>query len=694
MKDYATDKLRNIVLIGHGTSGKTTLADAMLFSMKSISRLGNIDSGSTTLDYSAAEHKRGISLQLASGYGEWRETKINILDTPGYDDFVGEVVGAMRVADSALLVVNAVAGVEAGAERTFQMARDRNMPTLVCVNMMDKENADFDRVIAQAQELLSKKIVPLQLPLGQGPDFKGLIDLFRMKALVYTDAGHEPKEEDIPAEYQDRAQAARDALIEAVAEFDDSVIEKYLEGQELTREEILSALTKGVTAGGAYPAMVASAALNFGTRRMLDTFVVCFPSPDQLPPAKAKHGDDEVELAADAAGPPAALVFKTVIEPHLGELSLIRVYSGTLTSGTEVYNVTRKNSEKIGQIYALQGRERKEVAKAPAGDIVAAVKLKDTHTSDTLGSKTKPYELDPIAFPHPVATEAVVPKHKGDEDKIGLAMNKIMEEDPTVILRGDPDLHQQLLSGMGELHLEVVLEKLREKNVEVELKRPRIHFRETITRSVQGQGRYKKQTGGRGQFGDVWIKLEPRGRSEGFEFDNSIVGGVVPGKFIPAVEKGIVESMRVGLIAGYPVVDVRATLYDGSYHTVDSSEMAFKVAGSMAFRKLMPDAGPVLLEPIMQLAVHVPDDFTGDVMGDVSSRRGRILGMTPEGKGQTVRALVPEAEMYRYGAQLRSMTQGRGRFEMTFSNYEEIPRDQAERIIAAAKAALEETKEG
>jgi len=439
--------------------------------------------------------------------------------------------------------------------------------------------------------------------------------------------------------------------------------------------------------------MVASATLNFGVRRMLDTFVVCFPSPDQLPPAKAKLGDDEVDLPADPSAPPAAIVFKTAIDPHLGELALIRVFSGTLSSGAEVFNSSRNSGERLGQLYVLQGKERTEVGKAVAGDIVAAVKLKDTHTSNTLSSKAKPFVLDPIAFPAPVATEAVIPKHKGDEDKIGIAMHKIMEEDPTVFLRGDPELHQQLLSGMGELHLEVVLEKLREKNVEVELKRPRIHFRETITRSAQGQGRYKKQTGGRGQFGDVWIKLDPRTRSEGMEFVNNIVGGVVPGKFIPAVEKGIVEAMRAGLVAGYPVVDVSAKLYDGSHHAVDSSEMAFKVAGSMAFRKLMPEANPVLLEPIMQLEVHVPDDFAGDVMGDMSSRRGRILGMTPSGKGQTVRALVPEAEMYRYGAQLRSMTQGRGWFKMTFSNYEEIPRDQAERIIAAAKAALDETKE-
>ena len=693
MKDYPTDKLRNIALIGHGTTGKTTLADAMLYSMKSISRIGSVDSGSTTLDYTPAEHKRKISLQLSLGYGEWREHKLNLLDTPGYDDFVGEVVAALHVADIAVLVVNGVAGVEAGAERTFQMAREKNLPTLVCVNMMDKEHADFDKAVAQAQDLLSSKVVPLQIPLGEGPEFRGLIDLFAMKAYVYGGPGQEPKEEDIPAEYADRAKAAREALIEAVAEFDDTVIEKYLEGQELTPDEVLAALRQGVTRGGVYPAMVASGASNYGVRRMLDTLVECFPSPADLPPVKAKRDDEEVELPADPSGPEAALVFKTVVEPHLGELSLLRVFSGTLTSGMELYNANRRSSEKLGQLYVLLGRERKEVARVVAGDIAAAVKLRDTHTGDTLSSKSNPVVLDPPQFPEPVATEAVVPKHKGDEDKIGAGMHKIMEEDPTVRLEGDPDLHQQLLHGMGELHLEVVLEKLREKGVEVELKKPRIHFRETITRVAQGQGRYKKQTGGRGQFGDVWVKLEPRGRSEGFEFVDNIVGGVIPGKFIPAVEKGIREAMREGVVAGYPVVDIKAVLYDGSHHSVDSSEMAFKVAGSMAFKKLMPEAGPVLLEPIMQLEVFVPEEFTGDVMGDLSSRRGRILGMSPHGKGQVVKALVPAAEMYRYSAQLRSMTQGRGWFKMTFNSYEEVPRDQADRIIQAARAAREETEE-
>ena len=692
MKEYPTDKLRNIALIGHGTCGKTTLADAILFDMKSISRIGSVDAGSTTMDYTAAEQKRKISIQMATGLGEWRDCKINLIDTPGYDDFTGEVVAALRATDNCLLVVNGVTGVEAGSERTFQMAREQGIPTLVCINMLDKEHSDFDRAIAGAQELLSPKVVPLQLPLGSGPTFKGLIDLFKMKAYVYTDAGHEPREEEIPADLQSAAQSAREKLIEAVAEFDDNVIEKYLGGEELTQEEILSALRLGVAKGGVYPAVVASAVMNVGVRRMLDTFVVCFPSPADRPGVKAMMGDAEEILEPKSGGAPAALVFKTVIEPHLGELSLIRVYSGTFTSGTEVHNTTRNNSEKLGQIYLLQGRERSEVAKLEAGDIGAVVKLKATHTNDTLGSKSKSYVLPPTVFPEPLAVEAVVPKHKGEEDKIGIAMHKIMEEDPTVRLEVDSELRQQLLRGMGELHLEVILDKLRDKHVEVELKKPRVPFREAITRKSEGQGRYKKQTGGRGQYGDVWLKLEPLPRGTGFEFVDNVVGGVVPRQYIPAVEKGIVESMREGELAGYPVVDIRAILFDGSYHSVDSSEMAFKVAGSMAFRKLMLESGPVLLEPIMEVSVRVPEDYTGDIMGDLSSRRGRILGMAPDGRNQIVKALIPAAELYHYSAQLRSMTQGRGRFSLAFSSYEEIPRDSADRIIAAAKAAREETE--
>lgn len=509
MKEFPVEKVRNIAVAGHGTSGKTTLVDAMLLNMKSISRRGSVESGSATMDYTQAEHKRQISLQLGTGYGEWRETQINILDAPGYDDFIGEACAALQVADSVLLVVNGVAGVESGTERIFEMAREKNLPTVLCVNMMDKESASFDKVVTAAKEILSEKVVPLQLPIGEGPDYKGLIDLFKMKAYMY-DGASAPKEEDIPAEYQQQAEAAREALIEVVAEFDDDVIEKYLEGEVLSPEEVLSALKLGVIKGGAYPVLVTSALKNYGVRRLLDTIVVACPSPADRPPVMGKVNDEEVELTADPSGPTAALVFKTIIEPHLGELSLVRVVSGTLQSASEVYNTTRNTSEKLGQLYILQGKERTEVAKLGPGDIGAAVKLKDTHSGDTLSTRGKQVNLSPIDYPDPLAAESVVPAKKGEEDKMGIALHKIMEEDPTVRLEVDPELHQHVLHAMGELHLEVILEKLRERNVHVSLKKPRIHFRETIKKSSEGQGKYKKQSGGgRGQYGDVWLKLEP-----------------------------------------------------------------------------------------------------------------------------------------------------------------------------------------
>jgi len=690
LKDFATAQIRNIALAGHGTCGKTTLVDALLLNMKEINRIGDITAGTTVMDYTEHEKKHQFSISLGLGHGEWRETKLNLIDTPGYDDFAGDQVAGLHAADCVLLVANAVNGIEPGTEKVFEAASDAKKAVILCANMMDRENADFDNLVTQAREFLSPKAVPLSLPIGSGESFRGLIDLFKMKAYLYEGDGH-PKEADIPADMADAAQAAREALIEAVADFDDEVIEKYLEGETLTDAEILSALKKGVAKSGAFPIVVTSGAQNRGVRRLLDTMTVCFPSPADLPAVKARNEDEEVELPPDPNGPLLAQVFKTVIEQHVGELSLVRVYSGALKPPEEVYNASRSHAEKIGQVFALQGKERQEMSLITAGDIGALVKLKDTHTSDSLAVKAKPYLAPAIPFPNPVAVEAVVPKNKGDEDKIGMAVHKLEQEDPTVKLVGDPELSQQLLRGMGELHLGVILDKLAERNVHVELKKPRIHYRETITRVSDAQGRHKKQTGGRGQFGDVWLKLEPRTRGEGFEFEDAVVGGSVPGKFIPAVEKGLVESLQRGYLAGYPTVDVKAILYDGSFHTVDSSEMAFKMAASIGFKAAMEKAGAVLLEPIMEVHVYVPEESTGDVMGDLSSRRGKILGMEPQGRGQLVKALIPEAEMYRYGASLRSMTQGRGRYTMTFSSYEQIPRDSADRIIAEAKAALEDS---
>jgi elongation factor G len=558
--------------------------------------------------------------------------------------------------------------------------------------MMDKEHADFLRVVAHAQSRLSEKAIPLQIPLGQGLSFKGIIDLFQMKAYAYGGPDKKPAETEIPAELRAQAEAAREQLIEAVATFDDTVIEKYLEGVELTQDEILAALKKGVLEGGIYPIVVASASQNIGVRRLLDTMTVTLPSPLEVSPPTAvdSRSGDEVELKPDPAAPLAALVFKTVSEAHVGDLSLIRVYQGTIEHGTEVFNISADHSEKVGTVYIMQGKDRKETKTLLAGDFGAAVKLKGTHSGNTLTTYAHPLELPTVNYPEPILAEAIVPKHKGDEDKVASGLHRIHEEDPTIRSVVDGELHQMIVYGMGELQLAILVDKLKRKfSVEVDLLKPKIPYRETLRARAEAQGRHKKQTGGRGQFGDVWVRLEPQPHGAGYEFVDDVVGGVVPGKFIPAVDKGIQEAAERGILAGYRVVDFKATLYDGSHHAVDSSEMAFKMAGILGFHNAAEKCRPALLEPIMEIEVTVPDEYTGDVMGDLSSKRGKILGMTPARKGQTVRALVPQSELYRYSTHLRSMTQGRGSFTLRFSSYEEVPRDQAERIVEEAKAAKE-----
>ncbi len=691
MKEYTTAQLRNIVLVGHGTTGKTSLAEAMLFDAGEITRIGTIADGNTVLDSSPDEIKRQISINLGLAYCEWRDCKVNIVDTPGYDDFIGEMRAGVRVADGAVLVLSATGGVEGGAERAWDHLRDLGRPTMLVVNMMDKEHAAFDRVVAEAQDRLSEKAVPLQLPLGQGNDFRGIIDLFQMKAYEYRSADKKPEEMEIPADLKAAAEEAREKMIDAVATFDDALIEKYLEGQELTRDEILKALKKGVMAGGIYPILVTSATKNIGVRRLLDTISVCLPSPIDAPPETATNeAGEEVTVKPDPKAPLTALVFKVISEAHVGDLSLIRVYEGTMEHGHEVYNSTADHSEKIGTLYLLHGKDRKETRTIIAGDFGAAVKLKDTHAGNTLATKSDQLKLKSIDYPEPILAEAIIPKHKGDEDKVASGLHKIHEEDPTIRTSVDGELHQMMVYGMGELQLAIVVDRLKRKfNVEVDLVKPKIAYRETLRAAAQAQGRHKKQTGGRGQFGDVWVKLEPAPRGAGYEFIDKVVGGVVPGKFVPATDKGIQEAAQRGILAGYRMVDFKATLFDGSHHAVDSSEMAFKMAGILAFHGAAEKCKPVLLEPIMEIEVFVPEEHTGDVMGDLSSKRGKILGMTPARKGQTVKALVPQAELYRYSTHLRSMTQGRGNFTMKFSSYEEVPRDQAEKIIEEAKAAKE-----
>jgi elongation factor G len=692
VKEFRTDQLRNVVFVGHGTTGKTSLVEAMLYDAAEVTRIGNVSDGSTVMDYSPDEVKRKISINLSLGNCAWRDCKINVIDTPGYDDFLGEMRAGIRVADGAVLVVSGMAGVEGGSERAWDRLREKNVPTLICINMMDKEHADFRRTVAEAQSRLSEKAIPLQIPLGQGLTFKGIIDLFQMKAYAYQGGDKKATETDIPAELRGEAEAAREKLIDTVATFDDTVIEKYLEGQELSQDEILAALKKGVIQGGIYPIVVASATHNIGVRRLLDTMTVCMPSPLEAPPEMAvdRKTGDEIALKPEAGPPLCALVFKTLSEAHVGDLSVFRVYQGTIEHGQEVFNVSVDQPEKIGTLYMLQGKERKEVQSVVAGDFGAAVKLKTTHSGNSLTSYARPLEVAGIEYPEPILAEAIVPKHKGDEDKVVQGLHRIQEEDPTVRTQVDSELHQQIVYGMGELQLAIIVDKLKRKfSVEVDLVKPKIPYRETLRARGEAQGRHKKQTGGRGQFGDVWVRLEPQPRGAGYEFVDAIVGGVVPGKFVPAVDKGIHEASERGVLAGYRMVDFKATLYDGSHHSVDSSEMAFKMAGILGFHNAAEKCKPVLLEPIMEIEVTVPDEYTGDVMGDLSSKRGKILGMTPARKGQTVKALVPQAELYRYSTHLRSMTQGRGSYTLKFSSYEEVPREQADKIIEEAKAAKE-----
>ena len=688
MKEYETSQLRNIALVSHGGAGKTALAEAMLRSAGAISRLGRTSEGNTTMDYSQEEIERQISINLSVANFDWRGTKVNVIDTPGYADFAGDMVAGVRVCDGALLLLNATAGVEPGSITAWEYLAERSVPTVICVNMMDKEQADFDKVLAQARESLSEKLAPLFLPIGKAEGFQGVVDLVRMKAYLHKgsdDGGFDEK--DVPDEMKALAEDARGPLLDAAAESDDELLEKYLDSGNLDADQLARGLRSAVMQRSIFPVVAVSSFNNVAVKPLLNQIVGLMPSPEDVPPAKGKapDGDAEMERKTSPGEPFSALIFKTISEPHVGELSLFRVYSGEAQAGAEVFNPTTRTAEKLGQIYYFTGKGRREVNKAIAGELAGAVKLKDSHTGQTLCAKSSPILLEPIGFPQPTLKVALVPKAKGEEDKVASGLARIRDEDPTLHMKVDSEFKQTLVSGMGDLHLEVTCGKLRKRfGVDVDLVDPAVPYRETITKTVDVQGRYKKQTGGRGQYGDVWVRLEPKGRDEGFEFVDAIVGGVVPSKYIPAVEKGIIEAMNDGAIAGYRMVDVKATLHDGSYHSVDSSDMAFKIAGSMALKKGAQQAGPILLEPIIEVEVLVPEEYTGDIMGDLSSRRGKILGMNPKGRLQSIKALVPQGELHRYATHLRSITQGRGSHSETFHSYEAVPRELGEKVIAAA----------
>ncbi len=692
MKEYTPDHVRNVALIGHGGAGKTSLTEAMIFSAGGTTRLGKVEEGNTLSDYHADETSRQISINTSFLFSEWKNTKVNILDTPGYLDFTGEVKEALRVVETAIVVLKAVEGPEVGTEIVARYAAEYGCGCIYVVNKTDQENADFDRTVELARESLSHDIVPVQFPLKQGLGFDTVIDVVRMKAYKYPAGGNgKAAELDIPAEAKGRADTLRQALLETVAETDEALLNKYLEEGTLSEDNLRAGLKKGIRERRLFPLLCVSATQNVGVSGLLDFLVDYSTAPTErgvtIAHVAGGGNGQTVDLPMDPAAQPSMFIFKTVSESHVGELSYFRVYSGTIAPGLDLVNGSNGKSERLAQLYVMNGKDRKEIGKLMAGDLGAVVKLKDTHTSDTLSAKGLNVAFPRIEFPDPVFHAAIVAKAKGDEDKIATGLHTLHEEDPTFMMHVDGELHQTVLSGQGELHLDIVVKRLKQRyNVDVDLIEPKVAYRETIKAVVKdSEYKHKKQTGGHGQYGHVHLRLEPLKRGQGFEFLDEIVGGVVPGKFIPAVEKGVIETMKEGVIAGYAVVDVRVALHYGSYHDVDSSEMAFKIAGSQAFKKGFLEAKPILLEPIFLIEVKVPEDAMGDVMGDISSRRGKIAGMESVGKYQIIRATVPAAELHKYATILRSKTGGRGVFKATFSHYEEMPKDQADKVIAASE---------
>ncbi len=686
-------KIRNVGFAGHGGVGKTSLVEAILFACGAVNRLGKVEDGTTTTDFDPDEIKRKISLNTAVAYCDWKGHRLNLVDTPGYGDFVADARGGLRVVGGAVIVVDGVAGVQVQTEKVWKFANEYGLPRVVVINRLDRERADFFRTLESLQKRLKGRLCPLQVPVGSEAGFTGVVDLVAMKA--YTTTGGKTTETEIPGELMDTAKSYREKLVEAVAESDDDLLAKYLEEGSLAEPEMVAALRKAVAAGTLVPVLVASATRAIGVQPLLDLIIHEFPSPadqgevDGIDP-KSKSA---ATRAPDPKAPLAALVFKTVTDPHVGKLSLFRVYSGTLKSDSQVFNSTRETRERVGHIGWLQGKTQKPVESLGPGEIGVVAKLKDTLTGDTLCDEARPVVLPAIVFPEPSISFSIQPKSRGDEDKISTALHRMEEEDPTLHHHFDPETKQLLVSGIGQLHVEVTVERMKRKyNVDVTVLPPRIPYKETVKGRAEVQGKYKKQTGGRGQYGDVWLKVEPLQRGGGFEFVDDIFGGAVPRNYIPSVEKGVRECMKRGILAGYPIVDLKVSLYDGSYHDVDSSDMAFQIAASMGLQKGFMEAKPILLEPIMNVEVTAPAENAGDVIGDLNGRRGRIVGMEPEGEVVQVRAQAPMAEMLTYESTLRSMTGGRGGYSMEFSHYEELPAQLAEKVIAAAKAEKEKAE--
>jgi elongation factor G len=686
-------KIRNIGVVGHGGVGKTSLVEALLFAAGAVTRLGRVDDGTTTTDFDPDEIKRKISIHTAVAYCDWKGHRINLVDTPGYGDFIADARAGLRAVEAAMIVVDGVAGVQVQTEKVWKFATDYNLPRAVVVNRLDRERSDFFRTLDSLGRRLKGRLVPLHIPVGEEAGFQGFVDLVKMKAVVYADG--KPKETDVPAAQADQAREYREKLVEAAAETDDDLLAKYLEEGSLGEAEMLKALRAGIAAGRLIPVLTASAARGIGPTALLDLFVESMPSPadrGEVSGTELKTKQPGVRTP-DPKAPVTALVFKTLNDPHVGKLSLFRVFSGTLRSESTLANVAKGGRERMSHVSWLQGKTPKNAETLGPGEIGVVAKLKETLTGDSLTDEASPFELPRITFPEPAINFAIQPKTRGDEDKISNALARISEEDPTVHYHFDPETKQLLVSGVGNLHVEMVVERMKRKyNVDVNLLPPRIPYKETVKGRAEGQGKYKKQTGGRGQYGDTWLRVEPLVRGGGFEFVDDIFGGAVPRNFIPSVEKGVRDCMKRGILAGYPVVDTKVTLYDGSYHDVDSSDMAFQIAASIGLQKVFMEAQPILLEPIMNVEVTGPSEVAGDVIGDLNSRRGRIVGMEPAGETAAVRAQVPMAEMLTYEPSLRSMTGGRGGYSMEFSHYEEVPSFLADKIIKEVKAEKEKAE--
>ena len=685
MGKYDTTKLRNLGIVAHNSAGKTSLVEAMLFNTGMSEKLGKVENGTSSMDFEEEEIKRQATLSASLNHCRWNDYSLHLVDTPGISNFLHDTRRCLRVLGGAVVIVSAISGVKSQTMQIWKWCDQFEIPRIAFVNKMDKERADFLKAVDAMEKSLGARAVVVTMPIGAEEDFKGIIDLVRMKAKIYKfDETGTYDEVDIPAEYQEEAEHLREQLLEAVAEADDDLMEKYLEGEALSEEEILFGLREGTLTGVFTAVLCGSATANIGVRLLLDYITACLPSPIDkgIQTGVKPYTDEVVERLPNEDEPFSAMVFKTINDPYAGKLSLMRVYSGTLTGDMQVYNPNKDEKERIGNILKLEGKKQNAIDLAAAGDIIAVPKLKVTATGDTLCDLKNQVMYEPLIPLKPVISFALEGKSKGDEDKIYTGLQRLMEEDPTLRITRDEETKEMVLSGMGQVHLEVAVERLKRKyGAEIILKEPKVPYRETIKTSTQLQGKYKKQSGGKGQFGDVWIEVKPLPRGSGYEFVDKIVGGVIPRNYIPAVDKGIIEAMKTGPLTKNQVVDVRVTLYDGSHHSVDSSEMAFKVAGSMAFKKAMEVCKPVLLEPIMAMEVTVPDDCMGDVIGDLNSRRGKVVGVEPQANSQVILAAVPMAEVLRYAPELRSMTSDRGMFSMEFSKYEEVPTHQTAKIL-------------